>query len=101
MSSGHVMVQVPLPPVEATLVLAETELFKVFWSSVAPLGGFATDEIFAVLVITVPIAVPALTLYVATKVATAPEGKLAIEQVDVPPPPDSGLLQVNAGPDVC
>jgi len=73
---------------------APTTVFEALAALSEGRGSFVLLEILATLVMTVPSGVPAFTLYVNEKTATALTGRVAIVQFTVPVP-----LQVNAGPE--
>jgi hypothetical protein len=74
------------------------ESFKLFPSGVEGPGELG-EAIPAVLVIAVPVATPVLTSKVAMNVALSPPARLAMVQMLVPGPPDTGLLQLKGGPE--
>src|SRR5277367_1439803 len=83
-----------LPPVtglgEAALVTLKSDWPAVATTSVAVaelllgFGSVVVAETFAVLVMTVPEAVPELTVSTTEKLAAAPEASVALEHVSVP-----------------
>jgi hypothetical protein len=77
---------------------AATTVFEVLPVLSDGRGSFVVLEILATLVMTVPSAVPAVTLTVSEKIARALTGRVAIVQLTVPP---DGGEQLNAGPELC
>src|SRR5271167_3540969 len=73
-------------PAAPTVVEAVAELFP-------ELGSGVDEEMLAVAEITVPEAVPALTVRTMGKVAVPPFAKVALVQVKVPVPPTAMVLQ--------
>lgn len=85
--------QVSVQTVDAPAIVAE--VLAVLFGNCA---SFVVLEILTTLVMTVPSAVPAVTLKVNEKIAIALTGRVSIEQV-MAPPPRVGV--VKAGPEVC
>src|ERR1700677_4884287 len=71
------------------------------WLLFARLGSAVAALTAAVLTIVAPSGVLGDTRTTTVKLAEAPKASVAIVPLIVPVPPATGLVSVNAGPDVC